>query len=271
MSDGLFSSLVDLDNVQQELAQATTLQEVRVLLATAEAWRKFAIRANLGLEKQNRLAQFKLECERKAGSLLMELGVRRGRPQKKKRSHHGTILADLGLTKNQSSRWQQEARVPEDVLQSYLATTRQEGKEVTTQGLLRLARQSRPVASPKSNVVRISKLKRPVWAAKELAAPRNIRISDLHGAVLQIVEELLNHHGVLTDNLSEFCEQEVVRPRLVQRRTVDRLLRESKELLATLLGILQVTVRDRPLDARRYAKSSVRLSLREYTRLGSNQ
>jgi hypothetical protein len=61
---------------------------------------------------------------------------------------------------------------------------------------------------------------------------------------MQIVDELVNHHGVLTDNLQEFCEQEFVRPRLVQRRTVDRLLRESKVLLSTLLGIFQGTLRD---------------------------
>jgi hypothetical protein len=37
----------------------------------------------------------------------------------------------------------------------------------------------------------------------------------------------------------------VVRPKLIQRRTVARVLAESRELLVTLLGILSVKTRDR--------------------------
>ena len=84
-----------------------------------------------GLETQNRCAELKLHCERKAGRLLAELHLGRGRLGKKKWSHDGTILKDLGINKNQSSRWQMEAEVPDSLFRLYLKVARQEQREVT--------------------------------------------------------------------------------------------------------------------------------------------
>ena len=61
----------------------------------------------LSLEKQNQFAELRLRCEIKAGRLLIALGIGRGRPAKKK-SHRVTFLQDLRISKNQSSRWQQQ-------------------------------------------------------------------------------------------------------------------------------------------------------------------
>ncbi len=65
----------------------------------------------LGLESQNLAAEVKIRAER--GELLRDEPLKEGRP--KKRSHNGTVsLKQLGLTKNDSSRWQAIARIPED-------------------------------------------------------------------------------------------------------------------------------------------------------------
>jgi hypothetical protein len=49
-------------------------------------------------------------------------------------------LEDLGITKNQSACRQREALVPEDVFLRYLEETKRAGHDVSSAGLLRLAR-----------------------------------------------------------------------------------------------------------------------------------
>jgi hypothetical protein len=220
------------------LSQAKTLQEVKVLRDKAESARYYAQRARLGLEKQNQCAQFKLHCERKAGRLLMELGVMPGRPRKKS-SRQAIILADLGVNKSQSARWQQEARVPEELLELYVASARAERKEITAQGLIRLARQQRVTAMNCVNDVAKAK-RRPQF---NVAIPED-GPKCLAGDTMAIVVDLLNHHELLTESLREYCEQEFSRPRLVQRRTVSRILNESREWLKTLQDKLECAVQN---------------------------
>jgi hypothetical protein len=227
------NELAVLSIAQRALSQAKTLKEVKELRDKAECARYYAQRARLGLEKQNQCAEFKLNCERKAGRLLMELGVMPGRPRKKS-SRQANILADLGVNKSQSARWQQEARVPKELLELYVASTRTEGKEITAKGLIRLARQQRVMAMQCAN-----------GGAKPKRRPQ------FHGAItgqgqeclagdsMAIVADLLNHHELLTESLREYCEQEFSHPRLVQRRTVSRILNESREWLKTLQDKLQ--------------------------------
>ena len=48
-------------------------------------------------------------------------------------------LKDLGISNNQSSRWQKEAKVNEDVFEEYIRECNDEQREVTQAGLLKLA------------------------------------------------------------------------------------------------------------------------------------
>ena len=238
MHDGLPKGLVILSEAHRALARAATIEEAKALRDKAEAARKFAQCAKMGLEMQNQFAEFKLSCERKAGKMLAELGVRPGRPGKNKRSHDGTILAELGINKNQSSRWQQEARVPQELFERYLSTARQEGKEVTARGLLRMAQQHRAaLAADGDGIAKSPRRRRDFGPMRCLAVPKETVDGD-HGSI-EVVLELLEHHKLLSDNLRDFCERELVSPMLVQRRTVARVLQESTELLQTLLRMLQ--------------------------------
>ena len=62
--------LTVLSEAHRALAQARTVEEVKIIRDKAEAARKYAQCAVLGLETQNRCAELKLHCERKAGRLL---------------------------------------------------------------------------------------------------------------------------------------------------------------------------------------------------------
>ena len=121
MLDEIPQELSVVSEANRKLAQAETVEDVKNLSVLAEMARAAARKAKLGLEKQNEFAAYKLRCDRKTGELLMELGLGPGRPPKEKRSHGATFLADLGIDKSESSRLQQEARVPEELFQLYVA------------------------------------------------------------------------------------------------------------------------------------------------------
>lgn len=109
----------------------------------AEALRVYVKAAAAGLEAANAAAEIKLRAERKAGEMLAAMEKKpAGRPAEN-RSHDVTDLPpsldDLGIDKMQSSRWQREAKVPEEEFEAYIESCCYEGKEVTQAGLLKIA------------------------------------------------------------------------------------------------------------------------------------
>jgi hypothetical protein len=195
--------------------------------------------AEIGLEKQNECAVFKLNCERKAGRLLIELNVHGGRPAKKKRSHDATVLRDLGIKKSQSSRWQREARVPDEVFERYLAWARENKEEVTSAGLLRLARawESRSAEAPKRP--RRGKRSKPI-VIDSISLPPAEEMARLD-AVREFVCDLRDHHRQLTKQLEEYCgEGKLERPKVAKRRYVGQLLREMDEMLSAATKALGI-------------------------------
>jgi hypothetical protein len=90
-------------------------------------------------EIQNQAAKGNLQAERRAGVLLIDV-VPHGGNHKKGRDNGTATLAELGINSNQSARWRREAAVPEDVFEHYIAEANQKGNEITSAGLLRVAR-----------------------------------------------------------------------------------------------------------------------------------
>jgi hypothetical protein len=86
---------------------------------------------DLQLEAQNDLAELRLRQERRLGEMLAEM-VHAGNPQL---SHGATIgLADVGVTRTQSSRWQRAASLPTDDFEGHITATREAGRELTSAG-----------------------------------------------------------------------------------------------------------------------------------------
>lgn len=129
------------DTVRQALEVTNSFNEVKDIRDQAETLRAHAKRAKWSLEIQNKCAEIKLRAERKAGSILATFTVKGG---ERHNSPDGScerysILQDLDISWNQSSRWQAISRIPDEKFEDFLHTSRVFNTELTQAGALRLA------------------------------------------------------------------------------------------------------------------------------------
>jgi hypothetical protein len=107
--------LAQLDTAKTALALASSIDEVKDIRDKAEAIRSYYRQQQDSLSIQNHAAELKLRAERRLGEMLQET-VSAGNPQL---SHDAIIerprLSDLGIEKDQSSRWQRIAQLPEEI------------------------------------------------------------------------------------------------------------------------------------------------------------
>ena len=163
-------ALIRYDAARKALAAAHRVDEVKHIRDKAEAVRVYAKQAG-DFELQNRAAEIRLRAERRAGELLAEMAMNpgtrgQGRPRKdgtKIRRANGTTaylpkLDDIGVTKDQSSKWQRLATMIDDVaFERALTRARQNNGELTTACLLRkikeIMRPAGTVLAPDVNVI----------------------------------------------------------------------------------------------------------------------
>lgn len=131
------------------LAEAQSIEEVKKIHDHADAVRAYVRSASMGLDLQNRAAEIKLRAERKAGKMLSEMRLRGGRQRSK--LHRVTLtLSDLGITKQQSRRWQLEASLSDGDFENYVRDCNESHQELTAAGLLRRATQASRQSDPAS-------------------------------------------------------------------------------------------------------------------------
>jgi hypothetical protein len=137
--------IVQFQETERALEEAHTIIEVKDIRDQAEALRQCVKIAGYGLEYQNWVAEIKIRAERRAGEMLEELiPASGGRPRKNldtgDRFSESPTLTDLGITYYQSRRWRLEASVPQDIFNLYVTFVKERGDELTSAGLLRLAK-----------------------------------------------------------------------------------------------------------------------------------
>ena len=139
------SALACFEEAKAALARATRVAEVKGVRDKAEALRQYFRQAGESLVMQNQCAEIKIRAERRAGELLAERTAHVGGRPGENPSHDASgfapsKLADIGINYSQSSRWQTMANLPEETVERYIAETRARGDELTSAGLLRLAK-----------------------------------------------------------------------------------------------------------------------------------
>jgi hypothetical protein len=146
--------LVRYDAARKAIAAAHRVDEVKHIRDKAEAVRVYAKQAG-DFELQNKAAEIRLFAERRAGQLLADMtkhpGTRgEGRPRKDgtkfRRANNATAyppkLDDIGVTKDQSSKWQRLAMLVDDAtFEKALVQAREKDGELTTAALLREIRE----------------------------------------------------------------------------------------------------------------------------------
>ena len=134
------NTLQNISKAQAALSKATSLKDILEIRDQAEAVRVYIKAAKQCHLTANAATEIKLRAERKAGELLASR-------DKAKNQHSKTAgntmlpaetLEDLGVSKMQASRWQQEASVPEDTFQRYIDESNESETEITQSGLLKL-------------------------------------------------------------------------------------------------------------------------------------
>lgn len=135
--------LIHFEKAKRELELATSIDEVKELRDKAEALRLYMKQADQSLVMQNQCAEIKVRAERRAGEILKVSGRKQGERDNIQRFHNATFevpkLEDIGITKSQSSRWQDIAKIPEPVFEQHIARATASG-ELTSAGLLKLSK-----------------------------------------------------------------------------------------------------------------------------------
>lgn len=136
------SELVHYDHMCRAIDAAYEVDEVKDIRDKAVAFEAYARQAK-NTEAERRACEIRLRAERKAGQLLTTMDrAGRGKPAK---TSDATTLNDLGISRDQSSRWQQLANVPEEEFEVALAAP----EKPSTNGIIQGQRTQEPM-NPKA-------------------------------------------------------------------------------------------------------------------------
>jgi phage N-6-adenine-methyltransferase len=122
---GPATGLVRYDAMRRAIAEAYAVDEVKDIRDRAAALEYYARQAG-DTEAERRCCEIRLRAERKAGQLLTDMPKDKGGRPEKNLSFDPTgfrdvkTLADLGVTRDQSSQWQKVATLPEEAFEEAL-------------------------------------------------------------------------------------------------------------------------------------------------------
>jgi hypothetical protein len=128
-------TLVKLSNAERQLSKVVSVPEAMEVRDIAEAARVYAKAVKAGTLVVNQASRIRIMAERKAGEILAGMELNTG--SKNIGNSGGNIvlppkLEDIGVTKIESSRWQQEAKLPEDEFQNLVSECNENGEWLTS-------------------------------------------------------------------------------------------------------------------------------------------
>jgi hypothetical protein len=234
------TALVRYEAARNALQAAASVDEVKDIRDKAQAMAAYARQAK-DTELQAWAAEIKLRAERKAGELLKEMehsGERltkdSGRPEKvsSPMTHisQPKTLADLGIARNDSSKWQKLAEIPEETFERKIVELKQNPERVTTTGIVReiVAEQKRaqsPAADERGPSPEAAKPRKAADAEERLREKQFGRHPDAHA-----------ERADVESDIDEISEEEIERDRQIAEANAERvaILLESDDALAEL-------------------------------------
>jgi len=152
-------------------------------------------------------AELRVRCERNAGLLLRGMKLRGG---------SGKKLQELGISQNESTRWQLVATVDEDVFEDYVSACAVQQKSPSTARLLSLAGKN-------------------AMAKREYAPLANHEPSVASSPKKFDLEELRCHRDLLENLIAPVYENASDLLRQEEREHVQRLLHSMDEIIQNLM------------------------------------
>lgn len=147
------TNLIKYEQARQALAECHRVDEVKDIRDKAEAMAAYARQA-----KDQDLIQYateiKVRAERRCGELLRSTEKNKGArgigtSAVERSDRTPPTLSDMGLTRDESSRYQQLASMPDEHFETAVATAKATAGQVTTAFMLREAQKHKPAAAPK--------------------------------------------------------------------------------------------------------------------------
>ncbi len=189
----------------RELAEAETIGQVLHVRGRAMAADEAARTQRWGVTARNRAVELKLRAERKAGRLLAGLGLRGGDRQHGAQKGRVT-LAQLDVSRKDSSLWQEIAKIPEPTLSDYVRASDAAGSRISTAGLIRFWEQT---GGDGRRTARASRGNRR-QASESACLSRETRQSSISVTGARAVATRVDSPAVMTEMLDELdshCDQ----------------------------------------------------------------
>src|SRR5215469_1843593 len=122
-----------IERLECSFQNARTSEQLKNVRDLSAAIQQYMRNIGAGLQEQNRVAEIKIRVERHLGQALARLEKAKGGGDQRSnhRSRNATggppTLADIGIAKTQSSRWQAMASVPEGAFEKHIAKVKSSG------------------------------------------------------------------------------------------------------------------------------------------------
>lgn len=130
------NKLIKWDTMRTAVAECHSVDEITLIRNKAEAYRYALRQAKESPEVIRKAEEIKLRAERRAGELLRETPKNKGGGDVRNHRYNGVTgektLSEIGISKDQSSKWQKIASIPEEKFENFLSVQ----KELSTAGVL---------------------------------------------------------------------------------------------------------------------------------------
>jgi hypothetical protein len=131
--------LIKWDKIRTEIECAKDIEELTAMKNKLRAYQILAEQSKQSQEVQSKIAIYKARADRKCGEWL-QANIKQG--QRVDLSNSSTSLKDLGVTRDESSRLQKIAAIPEEKFEDILQEAEVETKKVTSNMLVKIANEA---------------------------------------------------------------------------------------------------------------------------------
>jgi len=181
------AQIVPVEKLEAKIRTSKDIVELKDIHDKAEAIRVYVQKFEKNFTKQNLYAELKIRAERRCGEILAT-EIQHGGDRKSKSRFDRKTLKDLGISKNQSHRWQAIAQLTEKAFEVHIAKIKDSNKELTSAGAYRLGMEYRRTLEAEA---------KPVPGAESIKTPITIRT--ITGDFMDFIDQFENIDAIITD------------------------------------------------------------------------